>query len=61
MPAKKGQNYGRSHRMLRKKWARVVAAGGVTCARCGLAIVEGMPWDPGHHDSSCPSMLPALR
>jgi hypothetical protein len=44
------RGYGAKHQALRKAWARKVAAGGVSCARCGLEIVPGEPWDLGHVD-----------
>jgi hypothetical protein len=42
--------YGWEHQQLRKRVPRVVAAGGATCARCGLPITPGDPWDLGHDD-----------
>jgi hypothetical protein len=44
--------YGRDHRRRRAAWASKVAAGGVDCARCGLPIEPGSPWDLGHVDGS---------
>jgi hypothetical protein len=35
---------------LRRTWAKKVAAGIVTCARCGLSIDPWEPWDLGHDD-----------
>ena len=42
--------YGRSHQLIRRAWARRVAAGGVNCRRCGLEILPGTPFDLGHVD-----------
>jgi len=44
------RGYGAKHQALRKAWERKVAAGGVGCARCGLEIAPGEPWDLGHVD-----------
>ena len=42
--------YGHSHQAVRAAWRSRVEAGGVDCARCGLPIVPGEPWDLGHSD-----------
>jgi hypothetical protein len=47
-PAARG--YDHRHRRLRGRWAPKVAAGIVDCARCGLPILPGQPWDLGHQD-----------
>ena len=44
------RKYGRPHARRRARWAPDVALGGVRCARCGLPIVPGEPWDLGHDD-----------
>jgi hypothetical protein len=44
------RGYGAKHQALRRRWAGRVAAGGVACARCGLPIAAGEPWDLGHVD-----------
>jgi hypothetical protein len=44
------RGYGRAHRRLRKRWARVVAVGDAYCGRCGKWISPEAPWDLGHHD-----------
>ena len=46
------RGYGAAHQALRRRWASVVARGGVMCARCGREIVPGSPWDLGHVDGS---------
>jgi hypothetical protein len=43
--------YGAEHRRARAAWAPRVAAGHVVCARCGLLIAPGAPWDLGHDDA----------
>ncbi len=43
--------YGSRHQQLRKQLAPQVEAGGVCCARCGLPIIPGTPWDLGHDDN----------
>ena len=48
-PAERG--YGADHRKLRARVARQVARGTVLCARCGLVIEPGTPWDLGHTDN----------
>jgi hypothetical protein len=42
--------YGAPHRQQRRLWLARVAAGGVLCARCGVPIDVGEPWDLGHDD-----------
>lgn len=42
--------YGRLQKALRRKWERLVAAGGVACARCQQPIFPSDAWDLGHSD-----------
>jgi hypothetical protein len=42
--------YGHKHRKLRRAVAMQVAAGGVSCARCGGLIIRGDAWDLDHAD-----------
>lgn len=44
------KGYGTRHQRTRERWAPKVAAGLVSCARCGGLIVPGTPWDLGHVD-----------
>lgn len=45
------RGYGAAHQRLRAVWARRLARGEVIpCARCGLPIDPGQPWDLGHSD-----------
>jgi predicted kinase len=44
------RGYDYRHKMLRRQIAPEVEAGGVACARCGLPIAPGTPWDLGHDD-----------
>jgi hypothetical protein len=44
------RGYGHRHRERRKQVAISVEAGLASCARCGLAIEPGEPWDLGHDD-----------
>ena len=46
------KGYGGAHQRLRKRWAPLVAIGGVLCARCGEEIRPGTKWDLGHVDGS---------
>jgi hypothetical protein len=46
------RGYGSSHQVVRRRWAKLVAEGGVTCARCGKLIEPGSFWDLGHVDGS---------
>ena len=38
----------RSWKRLRASWAAVIAAGAVTCPRCGKRITSDQAWDLGH-------------
>jgi hypothetical protein len=49
-PSSSKRGYGKRHKALRAAWAPQVAAGGVSCARCGEPIVPAAPWDLGHDD-----------
>jgi hypothetical protein len=44
----KQRGYGGRHQGLRKRWAPRVARGLVPCARCGLPMEPGEPWDLDH-------------
>jgi hypothetical protein len=44
------RGYGWQHQKIRQQWAPLVAAGGVTCWRCGRLIEAGQLWDLGHSD-----------
>jgi hypothetical protein len=44
------EGYGYGHRQVRKSYARQVATGTVTCARCGGLISPDEDWDLGHND-----------
>lgn len=44
------RGYGPAHQELRKRWAPAVALGEVICARCGIYILPGTPWDLGHSE-----------
>lgn len=46
------QGYGAQHQRLRRLWSIKVAAGLVSCARCGELIKAGTPWDLGHVDGT---------
>src|SRR5262245_47789596 len=44
------RGYGRDHQIRRQRYAPLVLAGGVKCARCGEPIQPGQQWDLGHDD-----------
>ena len=44
------RGYGARHQALRQQWARVVAEGAASCARCGGWIVPGSRWHLDHAD-----------
>ena len=46
--ATKNGGYTGRHRRLRARWALIVAAGGVNCARCNQPIEPGSKWDLDH-------------
>lgn len=47
-----GRGYGAPHQRLRKRWAPIVAAGGVVCPRCQQPITRGQTWHLGHKDGT---------
>jgi len=49
-PTTAQQGYGRRHQAARAGLEPLVLAGNVKCARCGLPIRPGEPWDLGHDD-----------
>lgn len=55
------RGYGSRHRDLRKRWARVVAAGNVACSRCGQPIDPLEPWDLDHADDRRGYLGPSHR
>jgi hypothetical protein len=42
------QRYGVEHRRRRRQLEPLVAAGSISCVRCGLAILAGQEWDLDH-------------
>lgn len=44
------RGYGAPHQERRARWAPLVAAGRVSCARCGDPIVPDTPWHLDHDD-----------
>jgi hypothetical protein len=58
------RGYGWAHQRERARWLRIVAHGGVTCARCGTPIT-GTRWDLGHNDDRTqwtgPECIPCNR
>jgi hypothetical protein len=46
--------YGHRHRQMRERVARSVAAGVVSCARCGKLICPDQQWDLDHADDGGP-------
>lgn len=44
------RGYDAGHEAERRRWAPLVNAGQVACARCGQAIGAGARWDLGHID-----------
>jgi hypothetical protein len=45
------RGYGTAHQALRKRWAKLVEAGEVQCARCHRWIYPGSEWDLDHDDN----------
>ena len=44
------RGYGIQHQRLRARWKRRLDREPWPCARCGLPILTGQPWDLGHAD-----------
>jgi hypothetical protein len=59
------RGYGAKHQKLRQRVAREVAAGLVSCSRCGFPIAPAESWDLGHSRiataASTPARPPAYR
>jgi hypothetical protein len=53
------RGYGWIHQKMRQIVQREVAAGLAVCARCGLRIDPGEPWDLGHDDRDSESLCGA--
>jgi hypothetical protein len=49
-PTRQQRGYDAAHDRLRRHWARKVAHGNVTCARCGRRISPLERWDLDHTD-----------
>lgn len=48
------RGYDAEHDAERRRWAPIVATGGVRCRRCPKLIGPDEPWDLGHPDADCP-------
>lgn len=48
--SRQARGYDAQHDALRARWAPLVEAGAVDCARCGRPIAAGSTWDLGHDD-----------
>jgi hypothetical protein len=48
MKTREARGYGAAHRSMRAQYARLVEAGGATCARCHRPISAGEPFDLDH-------------
>ena len=46
--SRQARGYNAEHEAERKRWAPVVDAGQVSCARCGLPVEPGAAWDLDH-------------
>lgn len=49
-PSTTDRGYGTDHQRERRRWARIVAKGGVRCARCPRLIDPNEPWHLDHND-----------
>ena len=48
--SRQDRGYDAEHEAERRRWAPLVEAGRVACARCGQPITIGQAWDLGHTD-----------
>lgn len=55
------RGYGADHDRERARWAPVVAAGGVVCARCPDVIEPDQPWHLDHTDDRTRYLGPSHR